>query len=149
MTNADATQRHAAGRGTQPWRWGIALGLYWALLFTATHIPTPVMAQGVLQLNGDKLIHAGAYFVLATLALGLIRSLGWQTIGGLPARVVVVVAIIAYGVFDEITQPLVNRICDPLDGLADTVGVITAAAIDRWRQGQAPSSAPPANDERT
>ncbi|MEO1496461.1 MAG: VanZ family protein [Planctomycetota bacterium] len=115
--------------------WGAALAAYWATLFAATHVPTPEFVAGAMELNGDKLIHLSAYFVLTTLGLGFVRAAGWRQVLGLPVLAGVAVVMVGYGVFDEITQPLVNRVCDVLDGVADTVGVLAAIGVSRgwWR----------------
>ena len=110
-------------------RWLIALGVYWLVLFTATHVPTPELVAGAMELNVDKLIHLTAYALLATLMLAAWRSLGWRRVGWTTLLVAV-----GYAVFDEFTQPLVGRICDALDLLADVAGVFLALAIDRVRQ---------------
>lgn len=124
-----------ASRSTAP-IWGAALAVYWITLFVATHVPTPQMVESAMQLNGDKVIHLSAYFVLTTLAVGFARASGWRTVLGLPMLVGVAVVMIGYGVLDEITQPMVNRVSDVLDGVADAAGVLLAVAVQRWWVGR-------------
>ncbi|QDT70560.1 VanZ like family protein [Planctomycetes bacterium MalM25] len=111
-------------------RWLGVLMAYWTILFTATHIPAPEAIAGA-ALDYDKLIHASAYFLLTTLMLR-----AWRRPGGLLAgrgRHVVAAIAIAYGAFDEATQPFFNRVGDLADWLADSVGVTLAIGYDRWR----------------
>lgn len=112
--------------------WLGVLGVYWLVLFTATHIPAPeAIASPVMDY--DKLIHLSAYFVLTTLML-----LAWHRPGGLLAgrsRWVIAAIAIAYGAFDETTQPFFNRVGDLADWLADSLGVALAVGVDRWRKG--------------
>lgn len=110
--------------------WLLALGAYWVALFFGTHIPEP---QGLTRrlIAHDKLVHAAAYAVLATLAL-----VAWRRTGGLTTwtvRAACGVAILGYGVIDELTQPLVGRSCDLWDWVADGVGVTLAWVVDGWR----------------
>ena len=112
--------------------WLGALAAYWLILFAATHVPAPEMIATPV-LNHDKLIHASAYFVLTTLML-----LAWRRPGGLLAgrsRLVIAAIAIAYGAFDETTQPYFNRVGDLADWFADSIGVVLAIGFDRWRKG--------------
>lgn len=119
-------------------RWLGVLAAYWAILFTATHIPAPEAIAGA-TLDYDKLIHASAYFLLTTLML-----IVWRRPGGLLAgrgRLVVAAIALAYGAFDEATQPFFNRVGDLADWLADSIGVFLAIGYDRWRPGREESKA--------
>lgn len=132
MSIAEPTEAaEPASRSAAP-VWGAALAVYWITLFVATHVPTPQLVESAMQLNGDKAIHLAAYFVLTTLACGFARASGWRTVLGLPMLVGVAVVVIGYGVLDEVTQPIVNRVCDVLDGVADTAGVLAAIGVQRW-----------------
>jgi len=104
----------------------VLLGLtaaYWALLFTATHIPPNHMPHVKAS---DKLEHFGAYMVLSF----LIGATIWVM---RPARrrlipLVVVAAAAAYGAFDEVSQIPVGRDCELNDWFADVGGAATAGA---------------------
>lgn len=117
-------------------RWGVALAVYWLTLFAATHLPTPQLVAGAMELNADKLIHATAYFVLATLILRTARAHGWRRVGLLTLNVAV-----GYAALDELTQPYVGRICDALDFAADAAGVLMAVGFDRWRRSRSGADA--------
>ena len=110
--------------------WTLTLGGYWLTLFIATHVPDPeALAGGVL--DHDKAIHAGAYFVLATLLFITCRRTGVAT--SLPVRLGLVTLALAYGAFDEITQPSFGRTCSLYDWFADGTGIGLALLIDLWR----------------
>lgn len=107
--------------------WSAALAGYWALLFTATHIPATEFVAHAMELNADKVVHFVAYAVLAALLLQTLRAHGVRWASGLTLLIA-----IAYGAIDELTQPLVNRVCDPLDFAANVVGVGLAVGVARW-----------------
>lgn len=120
--------------------WTAALIIYWVVLFAGTHFPSSGGELGPL-LNVDKLVHAGAYFVLATLLLNAARGGGDRL--GRATRLSLAGVLLAYGAVDELTQPLAGRTCDFADWVANTVGVALACAVDAWRTaGRRPKSAP-------
>jgi VanZ family protein len=111
----------------------LGLGIYWAVIFTLTHIPNPID----LEVDHiDKLAHAAAYAGLSFL-LGLVLSI-WR---GYRASVVIGVWLLAlaYGAVDEYSQQFVpNREADPLDLAADMVGATVGLvgvhlAVLAWR----------------
>lgn len=102
------------------------LGLYWAAMFLATHVPSSVAATpGV----GDKALHFWAYAVLALLlasAASLCRRLTWANYAFLFA------VAAAYGAADEFSQMLVpTRQADLRDWLADGLGIAAGLATHR------------------
>ena len=107
------------------WAW---LG-YWALLFTVMHVPKPPGAHLVQRL-GDKVLHAAAYFVLATLGGWAAQRRGRRLDGGWMVRWGLIYA--AYAAADEILQPLINRTCQLSDWLADVIGVALALGLAWW-----------------
>lgn len=118
----------------------VLLVLYWASLFTATHVPLP---RGVLRHGGDKLAHFLAYGGLAALMMSVRAShgpFGWRSVIG---RFIV---LVAYGAFDELTQLLVRRQADWWDWMADVVGVaigLSLVAGIAWRRPHAEAAADP------
>lgn len=99
------------------------LAVYWLSMFCGTHIPQ--VPQGLAQ-HGDKLLHFGAYFGLAVLLLTW--RLSRQSITF--RRVILLwLMIAAYGIFDEVTQPLVNRDAEVVDWLADIAGAAVGLMI--------------------
>jgi hypothetical protein len=92
----------------------VLLGLYWLALFLGTHVPVSLQTGP----GGDKVLHFLAYSGLAflmALAVGGSRPT-WR------AFVLVLVATLAYGGFDEFSQLLVGRHCDFWDFVADSMG---------------------------
>lgn len=123
-----ATEPSAQTRSPWPARLLAALSAgYAAALVWATHHPKPEDLLGEHP-PSDKLIHVGAYAILAALvaativARGRVSPRGWL---GAAA------ALAAFGVVDEITQPLpwFRRTADPLDWVFDCAGIALGIAI--------------------
>ena len=97
--------------------------VYWGALFYGTHTKVP---EGLLPGNSDKFIHFWAYAGLGILLMSF-RS----TFGVYPWISVFLcwVLLALYGVFDELTQLLVNRNADLNDWLCDLAGASTGLAI--------------------
>jgi len=95
-------------------------------MFVGTHIPGGMQPEVGYS---DKLLHFSAYMVLAILALA-----SWElSTGPLQPKhyLIVWLAGMLYGAFDEITQIPVGRSCDFADWIADTSGVLAGLAIYR------------------
>lgn len=108
-------------------RFGIALGVllfgYWLALFFGTHLPRIPKS---LAEQSDKVLHFTAYFGLAMLLTA------WRlTRGAMTKRAAITTWLIigAYGIVDEITQPLVGRHCDLADWFADMTGATLGIAL--------------------
>jgi VanZ family protein len=122
-----------AAEPTRP-RWPIVcLAGYWVVLFLATHWPNPFPPGGTPNYP-DKLVHFTAYGILACLAIyalartpvdGAWRLSVWRSLG-------VLAIVIAYGLFDETTQPLTGRDFEWKDWLADIGGSSSAAVLCGW-----------------
>jgi VanZ family protein len=101
----------------------IVLVLYWIMLFTGTHMPSPPRLG--VQVN-DKVQHFIAFFGLATL-------LYWAV----PARrsvnrkiAIVLVVAITYAAFDEWTQRFSpRRTVDIRDFFTNVGGIMTATLV--------------------
>ena len=107
----------------------------WTAAIIATHIPPGrVPHMGV----SDKLLHVLGYFVLA--------SVFWMTLKGyrvnrLMRITCVLMGMLAYAAFDELTQPIFNRDANILDWLADVIGTVISVIgletvlfiIQKWR----------------
>lgn len=100
-----------------------ALAAYWLLLFVATHVPPLNL---IPPLPSDKLLHTVAFAVLSflfALAWSVRRPFGWR-------QFLAVLAILAiYAAFDETTQPLMRRVADRLDWVADVVGALVGLTV--------------------
>ncbi len=113
--------------GTSSWRQHLtvlALTIYWLAIFIATHWPT---GPDLPVPGGDKTVHFAAYCLLSVL-------LGSVCVSASNARleqtglyrpfpaVGVLLLIVLYAAFDELTQPLVGRFCESVDWMADVAG---------------------------
>jgi len=105
------------------------LGGYWLLLVLATHWPNPWPPGKGLRYP-DKLVHFTAYTVLALLVVPVISRV---TSGNkLRFRIALVfswLAVAAFGLLDETTQPLTGRDFELLDLLADSMGAACGLAL--------------------
>jgi VanZ family protein len=107
----------------------ILTGIAWATLLTLTHLPPTKLPQTHIN---DKIEHITAYGVLAalfyaSLSVTRIRS-GWVI------AAIVISVLLAFGAFDELTQPYFQRTCDIHDWYGDATGTILATVImSFWR----------------
>jgi len=94
----------------------------WALAFTATHVPPSDLGSVTVS---DRVLHVIGYAGL-TFWIGL----AMVATGAAPRRRVVGIALVlaAYGVFDELTQPIFGRTASIHDWLADLVGLVVGLA---------------------
>jgi hypothetical protein len=95
-------------------------------LFWLTHIPVPDLARqsGV----SDKTMHVLAYFVLTFLvwfAVCPYQKVQWNK----PKCWWVILAVMAYGVLDELLQARVGRSADLMDWLANFFGVMLGLGL--------------------
>ena len=114
----------------------VALVGYVTLHVVGTHIPPGWFpdAPGIEMHVSDKLIHFLSYtgmtlaLLAALLTIGKIRRvlLAAKTWWLLP---VLCLSLAAFGLFDELTQPLVGRNFDWFDWLANVAGISTAALL--------------------
>ena len=98
----------------------VLLAGYWLSMFVGTHLPS------IPNVVSDKILHLCGYGGLAAVLLAWRASRGpvaFRTIGWLW------LLIAGYGVFDEITQPIVGRHCDVADWIADLMGAAIGLAI--------------------
>jgi len=108
----------------KPLRWPrFWLAMWWlAVLGTLVVclIPPPPIP---LPENSDKVEHFLAYFLLASSAVQIYQRRA--------ALILAAVGLIALGIGIEFAQGAltVNRMADPMDALANTVGVLTGMAI--------------------
>ena len=99
------------------------LVIYWISMYVGTHVPT---LPSVIADHADKLIHCCAYGGLAfllILAIGSRRSVTFRQL------IFVWLFVAGYGVFDEVTQPLVGRHADLVDWVADIFGAAIGLLI--------------------
>lgn len=104
------------------WYWLLTLA-YWALIFTLTHLPPRVVQQPT---GRDKVQHMSAYGVLGILLFATLQATGWTA---RQACIGVLGMGMAYGVIDELTQPLFRRSAELADWFADVAGLLVALLI--------------------
>lgn len=111
-------RRHVTRRSLSYWLW---TG-YWLVLFLATHVRVPPGAPTGFE-NSDKVLHFGAYFVLARLGTSAISARGRLSVVTLIGWAAV---YLLYGAVDEWLQQYTGREASVADWLADAAGVMTA-----------------------
>jgi VanZ family protein len=116
---------------TKRWPLFLLIG-YICLLLWGTHAPTePIPALFNLQ---DKLVHFGAYGVLAFLVFLAATTRNWFPEGAassvLGSALIVILATATFGAADELTQYFVpGRIVDAVDWVANLTGCVAGAAV--------------------
>ena len=123
---------------------------FWAyglFLLIATHAPADevqfiVQAADYGLLDPDKLLHMAAYGVLGLLA-ALAYGGRWQTTSS--AAIALFVLLAAWGIVDELTQPLFGRLADATDWACDLIGggigLAAGLAASRWLTARLRSAA--------
>lgn len=106
------------------------LASYWLALVAATHMPIdPTIPPLAVS---DKTLHLAAFGILGLLAGLLLAS--WEKDS--PGRIVLLwIGLMVFAGLDEWTQGFVGRTPDPLDWVADSIGLLlglVASAI-AWR----------------
>lgn len=95
---------------------------YWVAMFVSTHIPTlPIALPG----QSDKTVHLTAFCGLASLLMAWRCSRGQV---GLSHLLLMWLMLAGYGAVDEVTQPIVGRVCDLHDWLSDLLGAAIGLA---------------------
>ncbi|AQT70317.1 putative integral membrane protein [Anaerohalosphaera lusitana] len=105
------------------------------VVFTLTHIPQVNMPSDLGVGNFDKILHAGAYGVLAFVGIWAVGfGRGWRGYVGLAMM------LAGLGVVDELTQPWVGRTCGVDDWAANVVGIVVVLGVVRvaggWGRGK-------------
>ncbi|MBK9519708.1 MAG: VanZ family protein [Anaeromyxobacter sp.] len=108
--------------------WLVPATGYAAVLFWLSDQANPFPWVPGSLWDADKLLHAGAYLVLAALlALGLRHATG---LGPRRAALVAVLLASLYGVSDEVHQSFVpNRTADVADWVADVAGAVVGGLL--------------------
>lgn len=129
MTSATSLPAH------KPVRWlGPIVAIYWLAAFSGTHLPNSALPMTTW---GDKAEHFTAYG-----GLGFLLSI-WIAFGKPNVRhpsIIALAVALTYGAIDEITQPIVYRVCDFGDWIADAIGsslgvllgTLVVFVIRRW-----------------
>ncbi len=101
----------------------VALVLYWVFALTMTHIPHPPPLGPV---TSDKVAHFLGYGMLTGL---LFLALWFSRPNMRYLPLIVLLIVMAYGAFDELTQPFFHRDCEFADWLADSAAAVVAVSI--------------------
>lgn len=104
----------------------ISLLVYWPAVFVLAHIPIPQMVYKA-QVS-DKSLHFIAYLILVFLlwfAISPNKKVNWRK----AAVWWVLLAVIWYGVVDEVLQGYVGRSCDAKDFLANLAGTLAGLIL--------------------
>lgn len=116
----------------------ICLAVYWALIFTVTHIPARNLPDTHVS---DKIEHFVAYLILTIL---LYLNAWMRNISALRASMAIAGIGMVYGALDELLQIPVNRQADVRDWMADMSGVIAGLLLlNIIRQARESMSAKP------
>jgi len=104
----------------------VVLLLYWPAIFVATHLPIPQLIRqaGV----SDKILHFVAYFVLVFLLWFTLipeSKVSWRK----PKAWWILLALVCYGLMDEVLQIYVGRNCDAPDFLANLTGAVAGLIL--------------------
>jgi VanZ family protein len=112
----------------------VILVCYWLAMLTGTHWPN--FRLEAYPENTDKVLHLSGYAGL-TFLIALRLSLKSSSDPAEPLRLNpitlrqslwILAVIVAYSIFDELTQPYFGRTCDFRDALADWAGGILGLA---------------------
>ena len=104
----------------------ILLLVYWPGIFIIAHIPIPEVVYKA-QVS-DKILHFLAYLALTFLlwfAISPTEKVNWRKATGW----FILIAVVWYGVIDELLQGWVGRSCDGRDLLADFAGVLAGLIL--------------------
>jgi VanZ family protein len=125
---------HDSRRNAREWRWGAVsvLVIYWVIMFAGTHAPSfgprgTGFSDDILHLTG----FAGLGFLLGI----CLAPRTWK------GYLAIWLLCVAYGAFDELTQPLVGRDRELTDWFADCLGAgmglaLSFAARAVWSRGK-------------
>ncbi len=105
-----------------------------AILFTVavlvfSHLPQETMPSSLQKDGFDKLQHVLAYGVITLLFLISLR-----TSPTMLSALLLFLAVSVIGVFDELTQPFMNRTASIADLVADIVGIIFVLFFSTMRR---------------
>jgi VanZ family protein len=106
----------------------VALVGYWLVMFTGTHWPN--LSLEAYPENTDKALHLTGYAAFGFLLAFWFSLRGPNSAARLFGRVLlsakeylwIVLVIVGYSIFDEVSQPPFGRTCDVWDAVADWIG---------------------------
>jgi len=105
-------------------KWLVLALTFTAFILLLTHIPKEVMPPRLQENSHDKLHHVVAYGVITFLFILSLKVSSTPFLFSL-----LFFAILAIGIVDEVTQPLVNRTASLADVMANVIGIVTVLLL--------------------
>lgn len=105
-------------------KWLVLAVTFTAIVLLFTHIPQESIPSQLLRSGLDKLYHVATYGAITYLFL-----LSLKSSPSLLSSLLVFFALLAVGIVDEVTQPLVNRQASYADLAADAVSIVTVLLL--------------------
>lgn len=109
------------------------LPVIWIACFILTHIPRENVPETPSLPYIDKVVHFLMFSVLGWL---LAKALYSRTDSKRTALVKTIGLLALYGIFDEVTQPIVGRTMELGDWIADVCGAACAATLAIYVYGK-------------
>ena len=101
-------------------KWLVLAVTFAATVLLLTHIPQELMPSQLQESGLEQLLHVVAYGAITFLFILSVKSSF-----SLRSALLVLFALLAIGIIDEITQPLVNREASLTDLAANVIGIVT------------------------
>ena len=107
-------------------KWLVLAIVFTAIILLLTHIPKEAMPPRLQENTHDKLHHVVAYGAITFLFILSLKASSTPFLFYL-----LFFAILALGILDEVTQPLVNRTASLADIVANFIGIATVLLLSR------------------
>lgn len=107
-------------------KWLVIAVAFTAIILLLTHIPKEAMPPRLQENSYDKLHHVVAYGAITFLFILSLKASSTPFLLSL-----LFFAILAIGIVDEVTQPLVNRTASLADVVANFIGIATVLLLSR------------------
>ena len=105
-------------------KWLVLAVTFTAIVISLTHIPQELMPSQLQESGLDKPMHVVAYGAITFLLIFSVKSSF-----SLHSTLLVLFALSAICILDEITQPLVSRQASIADLVADVVGIVVVLLL--------------------
>ena len=105
-------------------KWLILAVTFTTIVLLFTHIPKESIPSQLLESGLDKLHHVVAYGIITFLFI-----LSLKNSPSVLSSLLLFFAILAIGMADEVTQPLVNRQASYADLAADAISIVTVLLL--------------------
>ncbi len=105
-------------------KWLVIAVTFTVFILLLTHIPKEAMPPRLQENSHDKLHHVVAYGVITFLFILSLKVSSTPFLFSL-----LFIAILAIGILDEVTQPLVKRTASLADIVANVIGIATVLLL--------------------